>query len=107
MGRPYKCDSPGVVKSAITPTETLPGSGSDTSLNFSTKGSLEEDGEKGNPKQKKKNKCLAPSGGTLNLVYGVNVSIKEVGDMAELVLMGKIKGIKPNQDEMEVWVSKN
>ena len=73
-------------------------SGSNTGLISLIEGSLEEDDEKGNPKQKKKNKCLAPSGGTLNLVCKVNDSIEESVYMVELVLLGKIRGKNPNQD---------
>ena len=66
---------------------------------------MEEDvGEKRNPKHKKKKKFLAPSGGILNLICGVNISIEEAGDMAELVLVGNIRGRNPDQEEMELWV---
>ena len=65
--------------------------GPDHSSRDSREGSLDGDlGGGRNPIWKRKNKILAPNGGPLNLIFGVNVSIGEVGEMADLALVGKI-----------------
>ena len=92
---------------ATEPQETLPGSGSNMSTNPSTENSLEEEGENRNPRRKRQNKCLDPSGKTLKLVCGVNVAIEEVEDMVDVVLVGKIRGRNRNHNEMKAWVHMN
>ena len=68
---------------------------------------MEDKSENGIPRRKRKNKCLAPSGGTLNLVCGVNVAIEEAKDMDDMVLVRKIRGRNPNHEEMKAWVHTN
>ena len=42
--------------------------------------------------KKRKNRCLNPSEGQLNLVCGVDLSIVEAKDMVKVSLVGKIRG---------------
>ena len=86
--------------------EALLGSGSESSHNPST-GTTKADEENGIPRQKRQNKCLVPTCGNLDMVYGVNVAIEEAEDMADRVIIEKIYGRHPTLKEMEGWVQTN
>ena len=48
-----------------------------------------------------------PTCGNLNIVCGVNVTIEEVEDMDDRVILEKICGRHPNLEEMKGWVHTN
>ena len=91
---------------AASTEEALRGSGSESS-HSSSAGTIEEDGENGSPRKKRQNKCPAPTCGNLDMVYGVNVAIEEVKDMADRLIVRKIHGRHPTLEEMKGWVQTN
>ena len=72
--------------------ETLPGSSLESSHSPSAGTTPEEEEENGSPRKKRQNKFLAPTCGNLDMVCGVNVANGEVEDMANRVIVEKIRG---------------
>ena len=84
---------------------TPPDSGSDRS-DKETEAEIQSDnrGLSKIPSKKHKNKCLSSTSGPLNIIYGSNVSIEEVGPMEDSALVENIPGRNPSLEDMGIWV---